>query len=103
MAVTYELGDVIKRGNERWLVVRIVKSSTLFEDDRGNLTVAVEHYLELRSTRGKVDFIVLSVERNPFEGQASGIKAINPITYGRNDFNEQKADASRGESDGEGY
>lgn len=97
MSSLYELGQVIDHKNQRWLVVRIVKSTCLFEPEEGDPYIQDEHYVEVRNARGEADFIVLSSERMGPGKKVSGLKGLMPVFYGRKDFEHvTETDASRG-------
>jgi hypothetical protein len=81
MSYSYELGDVVRKKTERWLVVRIVKSQSLFEEPDGETYTLDEHYIEMRRSDGVAGFTILSRERTPFTKSKGNIKALPPIQY----------------------
>jgi hypothetical protein len=59
-----------------YLVVRIVKSTSLFENEDGTVNKAEEEYAELRSQRGEINFIAFTEIEEPFLTKRSTIRAL---------------------------
>lgn len=82
MATTYELGGTALINNETWLVVRSVKSTTLFEDTTTKACwIEEEEYLELRNAQGQARFEILSSVKKPFEKITVPIAAVKPYFW----------------------
>jgi hypothetical protein len=78
----YPIGHTIKHKEEDYRVVRIISHSvSLFEDKEG-VYLQTESYVELKSPIGLVDFVVLTCERELYNGPPSPIKALDPINFG---------------------
>lgn len=58
MSSPVELGSLLQHNGRECLVVRIVESSTLFEDpETGKCSIVEEQYAELRTADGQVEFM----------------------------------------------
>lgn len=77
------LGDVITHHEELWCVVRIVESSTWFEDATESY-ILEEKYAELRNTETKeVGFKYFLQIKHPFPKPVEGNpqKGLNPLIW----------------------
>jgi len=81
----YQLGSVIQKKGVKWLVVRLVKSQSLFESETGETYILDENYVELRNSKREAGFAILGSTRTPFEGNKDNIKGLTPISYGGKD------------------
>jgi hypothetical protein len=89
VSIQVKLGEVIQHEGTPWRVVRIVTHDySLFEEEgiAGNRPsqppyTLEESYIMLKDVDGKVDFIVLSSNKKPYEGEPSPIKALKPIVW----------------------
>jgi hypothetical protein len=75
----YKVGQVLQGRKKRLLIVRIVKSQSLFETEEGDCYTLDEHYLELRDPNGGASFIRLASQRTPYTESKGNMKAMQPI------------------------
>lgn len=71
MSTLAELGKEFQHEGHTYLVVRIVHSHTLFEDNGTQYTLE-EHYAELHGAGGQIKFLNFGEpEKRPFERQST--------------------------------
>jgi len=56
----------------------------LFEDDKGNLYIILESFIQIKDASGVIDFIVLNTEKLPYTGPSSSISALAVIPWRSN-------------------
>ncbi len=79
--VKYNLGEHVMIEGVRWLPVRYVDSTTLFETADGRVYVENELYVELRSAEGVARFVQLAVKAEPARRDPGPIKGIKPYFW----------------------
>ena len=86
MLTSLILGNEVELNQTKYLVVRIVSSSTLFETPEGKLYIVEENYGELRSVRNEVEFLSISetLREATFTKQNPNIKALPELPWRRN-------------------
>ena len=76
MSTLLTLGQEVEHEGKPYLIVRIDKSTTLFENEEGKCYKVDEEYVQLRSQYGEIAFIPLFEVEEPFEAKRSTIKAL---------------------------
>lgn len=77
----YHLGHELQYQDQTWRIVRIIAwDKSLFEDETGTYEVN-ESYVQIKSTAGQIDHIVLDSTKLPYTGPASTIKALEPLSW----------------------
>ena len=77
----YPIGHTIKHFDADWRVVRIIGSSITLFEDKEEVYLQTESYVELKNADGAVDFVTLTLERAPYDGPPSAIKGLEPINF----------------------
>jgi len=77
---TFILGQEVQHKEQLWLVVRIVESTAIFENEDLTISKVEERYVQLRAPNGEYDFIVLHENEEPFK-RVSVIKALPPVPW----------------------
>lgn len=94
----YELGKTITVLEKPYLVVRLIeKSSTLFEDPKGDCFIITESYAQLRGPDGEVEFVVFYEQQQPCEKPAGQIPGLEPVIW-RKSVNPQMRGGTNAES-----
>ena len=75
---TLVLGSEYKLDDQACLVVRIIKSQSIFEDDSGVEQID-ELYVELKRPDGSPEFISLMKNSTKFTEKKSNIRALDPV------------------------
>ena len=77
---TYSLGQEVMYKGEKWIVVRIVSSQALIQDDDNETSLVTENYIQLRGTDGDYEFVTLTQSDEPFKC-TSTIKPIPAVPW----------------------
>lgn len=78
---TYSLGQEIQYKGANWIVVRIVSSQALIQDDDDEqASLVTEDYIQLRGTNGDYEFVTLTQTDEPFKC-TSTIKPIPAVPW----------------------
>lgn len=79
----YPIGATVDHKDDKYRVVRIiVKSVSLHEEEGKETYLQTESYVELKGADGSIDFVSLTLEREPYVGPPSTIKGLSPINWG---------------------
>lgn len=98
MSETITLGEVIKHQGRPFRIVRVVKSISLLETEGGICSVLDEAYLELKGTNGEIEFLELTSEEKPYNGESCPIRALSPLWKEKNIHASHETDRSEGSS-----
>lgn len=80
----YQLGSELQYKDKTWRVVRVISQDwSLFEDESGIYIIA-ESYVQIKSTDGEIDHVVLASDRMEYGGVHSNIKALKPLARNNN-------------------
>lgn len=75
MSTSLVLGQELQHNEKPHLVVRIVNSCSIFEEE-GSVFQVEESYAELRGPNNEIDFINIVSSETKFDNKHSAIKAL---------------------------
>lgn len=78
----YPIGHEVEHAGKKFRVVRIIGNSVALFEDEKKAYLQTESYVQLKAIDGTIDFVTFTIERAPYEGPNSLIKALEPINAG---------------------